>query len=173
MNLLVMTLSIYLLSLIVFFIFMYRGEKKEAAEKNTNEKFLLSTVIGALVLSLIPTAVIIVIILFATGSANVLVSFFELEIEFKQIVITSVCMVVYSFTFDNIFLAVGRHLIGDNFFKFIFASLFRFLFIYIVGILCSIGNSDNFKLSLGLTLFFLLLECIFPKKSDRAQNLKS
>lgn len=162
MNLLVMTLSIYLLSLIVFFIFMYRGEKKEAAEKNTNEKFLLSTVIGALVLSLIPTAVIMVIILFATGSANVLVSFFELEIEFKQIVITSVCMVVYSFTFDNIFVAVGRHLIGDNFFKFIFASLFRFLFIYIVGILCSIGNSDNFKLSLGLTLFFFV-RMYFPK----------
>ncbi|QQD80383.1 hypothetical protein JD965_10515 [Bacillus siamensis] len=173
MNLLFMTLSIYLLSLIVFFIFMYRGEKKEAAEKNTNEKFLLSTVIGALVLSLIPTSVIMVIILFATGSANVLVSFFELEIGFNHIVIMSVCMVVYSFTFDNIFVAVGRHLIGDNFFKFLFASLFRFLFIYIVGILCSIGNTANFKLSLGLTLFFLLLECIFPKKSDRAQNLKS
>ena len=173
MNLLVMTLSIYLLSLIVFFIFMYRGEKKEAAEKNTNEKFLLSTVIGALVLSLIPTAVIMGIILFATGSANVLVSFFELEIGFNQIVIMSVCMVVYSFTFDNIFVAVGRHLIGDNFFKFIFASLFRFLFIYIVGILCSIGSSDNFKLSLGLTLFFLLLECIFPKKPDRTQNIES
>ncbi|KAA6472178.1 hypothetical protein [Bacillus swezeyi] len=173
MNLLVMTLSIYLLFLIVFFIFMYRGEKKEAEEKNTDEKFLLSTVIGALVLSLIPTVVIMGIIFFATGSANVLVSFFNLEIGFKQIVIMSVCMVVYSFTFDNIFVAVGRHLIGDNFFKFIFAAVFRFLFIYIVGILCSIGSSDNFKLSLGLTLFFLLLECISLKKSDRDQNLKS
>jgi len=44
---------------------MYRGEKKEAEEKNTNEKFLLSIVIGALVLSLIPTVVIMGIILFA------------------------------------------------------------------------------------------------------------
>ncbi|MFT0801049.1 hypothetical protein VSK91_06280 [Bacillus swezeyi] len=173
MNLLVMTLSIYLLFLFIFFIFMYKGEKKEAEEKNTNEKFLLSIVIGALVLSLIPTAVIMGIILFATGSANVLVRFFDLGIGFNQIVIMSVCMVVYSFTFDNVFVAVGRHIIGNNFFKFIFASLFRFLFIYIVGIFCSIGSNDNLKLSLGLTLFFLLLECVFPKKSNRSQNINS
>ncbi|NPC93593.1 hypothetical protein HOO54_15445 [Bacillus sp. WMMC1349] len=167
MNLPVMTLAIYALFLVVFFIFIYRGERKEAEEKNTNEKFLLSTIIAALVLSLIPTAIIMGIILFATGSANVLGSFFDLKIGLNQIVMMSVCMVVYAFTIDNIFVAVGRHLIGDNFFKFIFASVFKFLFIYIVGIMCSIGSSDNFILSLGLTLCFLLLECIFPKSHDR------
>lgn len=39
MKLLVMTLSIYLLFFIVFFIFMFRGEKKEAEEKTQMKNF--------------------------------------------------------------------------------------------------------------------------------------
>ncbi|MFJ5964158.1 hypothetical protein [Bacillus sp. NPDC093026] len=160
MNFLVITGFIYLIFFRVFFFFMYKGEKKEAEESKTNEKYLFSTFIGALLLSLIPTVVIMIIVLIITGSTSVIVKSLGLDVDFTQIIILSLALVCYLFTLDHIFIAVGKHILGDNILNTVFASLFRFLCVFSVGAICSFGIADNIIMSIGLTVACLLLEFI-------------
>ncbi|MBU8577172.1 MULTISPECIES: hypothetical protein [Bacillus] len=160
MDLFVITMLIYLFFFSLFFFFMYRGEKREAEENKTNEGYVFSTFVGALLLSLIPTAVIMFIVLIATGSISVIVKSLGLNVDFTQIIIVSLALVCYSFTLDNIFITVAKHIMGDNILKTIFVSLFRFLFVFFVGVICSIGIADSIKISIGLTLVCFLLEFI-------------
>ncbi|EIT84257.1 hypothetical protein A374_15763 [Fictibacillus macauensis ZFHKF-1] len=168
MSLLHTAIVMYVCFLIIFFVFIFRGEKKE----NPNEKAVFSSLIAAIALALIPTIVIMGVIFVTTGSTSLLVDFFSLKIDYQQIIVVSISMVVYAFTIDYLFVAIGKRLLGDRGLIVAFASVFRFLCGYIACMICDIGTYDTIKLSLGLVLFWFVLESVFAKKERRDQGMK-
>ena len=62
---------------------------------------------------------------------------------------------------DSLFSAIGKYIFGNNLLRDAFAALFRFMFLYIVGIAVSLSGADNLIAAFGLTFLFFLLDAIF------------
>ncbi|MFB4162815.1 hypothetical protein ACE1TI_03000 [Alteribacillus sp. JSM 102045] len=163
-----LAIIIFLLSFIVFFIFIVKSEKKE--NHDYNEKYLLSSVVASAVLSLISTAIIMFFVFIFTGAAAFINSLFSLDIDKNQLGTLVIATAVYMFTADHLFTAVIKYITESASMRLVFLFALRFIFIFIVCLFLSISSVKASIISLCLAVFLLLVEIIYHSRKSDEKN---
>ena len=172
MSVLLAGIIIYMICFILIFLFIYKSEKAEEEEKVT----FLTHVLASALLALIPAALIMGIVLLAAGSVRTVSFLLKMDITLRQVLIISVGFTVYSFSLDFLFSALGKYIFGPTIIRAAFTALFRFMFLYIIGLFAELNANDNLTVASVLTLLFLLLDVYFtddkPSQKDKTSDSK-
>jgi hypothetical protein len=132
---------IYVISLALFYIFMKK------------EKQTAGAVGRASVFALLPTLFMI--------------PMFQLTMSLHHLLIMSAAFAFYVLFVDDLVMMIGRYLSDHDRLKYVFAAVFRFGYLYMLGFFLSVGTSNNLKFAIGLTGLYVLLEMLFARLKER------
>ncbi|KZZ84350.1 hypothetical protein [Bacillus sp. SJS] len=158
MNLYMVSLFIFTLTSLLFFLFIldFSKEGRSCSASMDHHGFVSCIGVNCEHSHL-------VMYFFVTGSLNVLASVFKLELNLKEIGILGLVLVGYSLFLENFFEAMGKHAIGENIILHLFLAGVRFAVLYGAGIMLDLGSRENFITAAGLTLVALAMEFILPQ----------
>lgn len=151
---------IFLVLFIMFFLFIYNGEKKELEMKIAD---IFPVIIAAFALALIPTAVIALIIFVLIGSTNVVNFLFSLNISMNKLIIMALSLCAYLLIIDGIVETVLKLIVGENIFQLIILLLIHIFAFYIIGLLVGLSQLNSFIIALGVALIIFTFEILYDK----------
>lgn len=151
---------IFLVLFIMFFLFIYNGEKKELEMKIAD---IFPVIIAAFALALIPTAVIALIIFVLIGSTNVVNFLFSLNISMNKLIIMALSLCAYLLIIDGIVETVLKLIVGENIFQLMILLLIHIFAFYIIGLLVGLSQLNSFIIALGVALIIFTFEILYDK----------
>lgn len=150
--------TIFIISFLLLFIFIYKGNKKESETEKIS--FFLVIVVAGL-LALAPTIVITIILFVLLGSTTAINMLFTLQIDMKQLILLAVFLLIYLFSIDSIIESIIKYIVRVNIFYFIILLFIRILAIYIIGLALGLDQTTSFIIASGVSLIVLILEVLY------------
>ncbi|MGM7703018.1 hypothetical protein ACSVDE_14905 [Pseudalkalibacillus sp. Hm43] len=169
MELFITAMIIFFIILPLFFIFIYKSERKE----NNNVRIPMTIFVSS-ILSLIITITITALIVVVTGSASLVSSLFKIDISKTELIIMGVALVLSNLTVDNVIITILKYFVGDNqFYSLVGLFLYRMFLLSLICILMSISLEFTVLISTSVPSILLLFEYLVPKMIDTKgkQNL--
>lgn len=158
--------SVFILSFLLFFIFINRGNRRESEEERLS---ILMTGFVALMLSMIPVFIAAFFLFVVFGSANVIKTLFSLEISKSQLLLLSVIYLIYLFSLDNLFQVLIKIITGNVFLFYFILLWLRIVSLYAAGILLKLAHHTNLIIAIGAAVIISLIELLY----DVSQRKKS
>lgn len=96
-----------------------------------------------------------------------MIPMFQLTMSLNHLLIMSAAFAFYVLFVDDFMMMIGRYLSDNDRLKYVFAAVFRFGYLYMLGFFLSVGTSNNLKFAIGLTGLYVLLEMMFARLKER------
>ncbi len=167
MAIIILISIIFILSFVLIFRMVYKGERQEKQE-DKGSMWLVLFVTTLLALLVVGALGFMLLVLF--GSLNVANSLFGLEFDLKQLVLLTVFFFIYLFTADSIFQNVIEFLLRPILFQRITNLLIRILAFGLIGTWTGLNSTEAILLATGTAVILLLVEVAYSARQKQLTN---
>ncbi|MBU9711926.1 hypothetical protein [Evansella tamaricis] len=167
LELMILVLTVFVISFCLMFLWIYKGEKKDLAEKKAN---IFHVSVTALLLAVIPTAFVGLSLLVLLGTTNTVNLIFTLHLSKNQLLILSICFFVYLFVLDNILERLANHIFGEGAFLYTILTLIRIGVFNLIGKLIGLDQTVSITIAAGVSTIILILEIFYRYRMNKSDT---
>lgn len=153
MSMIISVISVFVLSFLILFIWMYKNEQH--GDKEFKIHHLL---IAAVFLALVPTLLLALILFTFFGSTTIINSLFGFDISKGSLILISISFVVYTFTLDTLIAMVLEVIIGDNILTRVALFLSRVYAFYAIGMTFGLVQTGSFVIAIVIAILMFAFD---------------
>lgn len=161
---LISLLVIFMISFILLFLFIFKGNKQEPEEEKLN---LLLVILVSFILALAPTVAMGIILFVLLGSVNIVNFTFSLHIRLNELIILAISFFAYLLTIDSIIEIIVKHILGKNTYYYIAILLIRIGVFYIIGDFIGLTQTASIVMATGVAITILFIEILYELSENR------
>ncbi|HLS35226.1 MAG TPA: hypothetical protein VK061_03200 [Bacillota bacterium] len=160
MKMLIPIFIVFIISFLLFFIWMYKNEGKS---------HLVPLIIAAFTLALIPTVLFAIILLPFFGFTTVLNLSLSLGISKGELMLLAISFIVYFFTLDSLIEVLMKAIVGEGLLYQFVIFLVRFFMFYVISIFLGIAQTSSLILALLTASILLIGEYLYHRRSCKKE----
>lgn len=164
MQIIYLAVIIFIIVFGIFFVVIYKTEKKEK-----NDHLLSTSIIVSVVFGILISVCITFIIFLVSGSVNVLSSILDLKLKQNQIIYLAIYFLVYSLTLERLIIGMLKyHFSKSKMAQNTVLSFTRILFFVICGDLLSVELRPSLILGFVVSLILLTIDVIENRRHQKS-----
>ncbi|RYG72942.1 hypothetical protein EU245_08345 [Lentibacillus lipolyticus] len=167
MKIVISLIVVFIMSFLLILKLVYSGNKQEPEEEKLG--FFL-VVLVTVMLTLLPTAVIGLVLFVLIGSANTVNMIFSLDLSANQLIVLAISFLVYSFTIDSIMEILVKHIVRKHLVYYSALLLIRTGAFYVIGKVIGLDQKVSFIIAAGVSLIILLMESLYNLREKNKQK---